>query len=137
MNTAVFSGLGKYRDFGLLVLRLGLGVAFVLHGYPKIAGGPERWEKLGGAMGILGVDLVPVVWGFLAAFAELGGGILLILGLFTRVATLLLLATMAVATASHLDRGDPLGTVLRPIELGVVFLSLLFLGPGAHSIDRK
>lgn len=137
MKTAVFSSLGKYRDFGLLLLRLGLGAAFIFHGYPKMAGGPEFWEQVGGAMGIFGVDVFPVVWGFLAAFAELVGGVLLILGLFFRPAAFLLLCTMIVAASYHLDKGDPFNTALRPMELAVVFLGLLFVGPGRHSVDGR
>ena len=32
--------LGAYRNGGLLLVRLGLGLSFVLHGYPKMFGGP-------------------------------------------------------------------------------------------------
>lgn len=137
MNTAVFSGLGKYRDFGLLALRLGLGVAFVLYGYPKMFGGPEMWTQLGGSMEIFKVKMMPVAWGFAAAFAEFGGGILIILGLFFRPAALLMLATMTVATAVHIHKGDPVTTVLTPLVLGFVFFSLLFDGPGKYSVDGK
>jgi putative oxidoreductase len=137
MNTAILSGLGKYRDFGLLLLRAGIGAAFIVYGYPKISGGPEFWKQIGGAMGVFGVDFYPVAWGFMAALAEFGGGILLILGLFSRVANLLMLATMAVAIATLLDKGEPFTAVLHPIEMAIVFLSLLFLGPGRHSIDGR
>lgn len=137
MSTAVFSRLERYRDLGLLVVRLGLGLAFVVYGYPKITGGPQLWEQIGGSMGILGIGFAPKFWGFMAAFAEFGGGILLILGLFTRVATLLLLCVMAMATVVHLDKGDPFTTALHPIELASVFLGLTFVGPGRYSIDRK
>jgi putative oxidoreductase len=33
--------LDRYRDAGLLVLRIGIGVMFMLHGFPKVMGGPE------------------------------------------------------------------------------------------------
>ncbi len=137
MNSAVFSGLGRFRDFGLLVLRLGLGVAFVLWGYPKMFGGPEMWTQLGGAMKVFKVSFFPVGWGFAAAFAEFGGGILVILGLFFRPATLLLLSTMVVATATHIAKGDPMTTVLSPLVLAFVFFGLLFDGPGKYSVDGK
>lgn len=137
MNTAFFSGLAKYRDLGLLVLRLGIGAAFVLYGYPKMLGGPAGWEKLGGAMGVFHIKAYPMFWGFAAAFAEFGGGILLILGLFFRPAALLMLCTMTVAAATHLAAGDEIFKVLHPIELGVVFFALLFEGPGRFSVDGK
>ncbi len=137
MNTAVMSGLGKYRDFALLVLRLGIGVAFVVHGYPKMAGGPEVWTQLGQVMGMFHLSAFPAAWGFAAAFAELGGGILLILGLFARPAAFLLVVNMAVATAMHIHKGDGFNTWSHAGELCVVFLALLFLGPGRYSVDGK
>ena len=37
------------KDFGLLLVRLGIGVSiFIFHGYDKITGGPGLWEGLGG-----------------------------------------------------------------------------------------
>lgn len=137
MNTALFSGLGKYQSLGLLLMRLGLGTAFILYGYPKISGGSEMWKGIGGAMGHLGVTAYPMAWGFAAACAEFGGGILLILGLFFRPATLLLLAVMTVATVHHWAAGDAINVMLHPIELASVFLGLFFVGPGRYSIDGK
>ncbi len=137
MNTAVFASLEKFKDFGLLVLRLGLGVAFVLHGYPKMFAGPERWLQLGGVMELVGVRFYPAAWGFLAAFAELGGGILLIRGLFFRPAVLLLLVTMSMATASLLSKGEAFSAWSHTFELAAVFFGLLLVGPGRLSVDGK
>ena len=47
--------LGKYRDAGLLVLRVGLGIMFCLHGLPKLAAGPKVWTLLGKEMAHFGV----------------------------------------------------------------------------------
>jgi len=137
MNTAVLASLGKYRDFGLLILRVGLGALFIVFGYPKITGGPEMWEKLGGAVAAFGIHTWPIFWGFMAAFAEFVGGILLVFGLFTRPAAFLLLVTMIVAFTTHFNQGDPFPVYSRPLELAVVFLGLLLLGPGKHSVDGK
>ncbi len=137
MNTALFSGLGKYQSLGLLVMRLGLGMAFITYGYPKITGGQEMWKGIGAAMGNLGITAYPVVWGFIAACTEFIGGILLILGLFFRPATLLMLVVMVMATIHHQVAGDPFTTMLHPIELACVFLGLFFAGPGRYSVDGK
>jgi putative oxidoreductase len=137
MKTALLASLGRYRDFGLLILRLGVGVLFVLHGYPKLIGGPERWAALGGAMGYLGITVLPVAWGLAAACAELFGGLLLILGLLFRPACLALLATMAVAATMHFSRGDGLSGASHALELACVFFGLLFVGPGRHSLDGQ
>jgi putative oxidoreductase len=133
----ILSGLERYRDFGLLLLRVGLGVMFVYHGAPKLAGGPEAWTGLGGAMANFGVTSMPALWGFMAAVSELGGGICLILGLAVRPACLLMLATMVVAARYHLAAGDGLDGAAHAIESGIVFLALVIVGPGRFSIDRK
>jgi putative oxidoreductase len=133
---AILSGFSKYSNFGLLLMRLGLGVMMVLHGYPKLIGGPDKWAKIGGAMGNLGVHAYPTFWGFMAAATESLGGVLLILGLAFRPACLLLLFTMVVAAISHFYRGDDIMGASHAIELGFAFLGLLFVGPGKYSVDK-
>ncbi|RTQ52550.1 DoxX family protein [Hymenobacter gummosus] len=127
----------RYADLGLLLLRLGLGVMFVLHGYPKLMGGPEKWAALGGEMRHLGISLAPTFWGLLAAVAETIGGQLLALGLLFRWACGALLATMLVATVSHLAAGDGFSGYAHAVESGIVFLGLLFIGPGKYSVDQQ
>lgn len=126
----------RNKDFGLLILRIGIGISFLfVHGWPKMMGGPALWEKLGGSMGNLGIDFAPIFWGFMAAAAEFGGGLLLIVGLFTRTSSAFLAFTMLVAAANHLSAMDPWGRVFHPIEMMVVFIALIFLGAGKYSID--
>lgn len=132
----MWSYLGRYRDFGLLVLRLGVGVMFLFHGWPKLMGGPVKWEALGTAMGYLGIHVIPVFWGLTAALSEFFGGVCLILGVVFRPACLLLLGTMAVAATMHLQRGDGLQVASHAIELGFVFFGLLFVGPGRLGFGR-
>lgn len=134
---ALLSKLGRYKDTGLLLLRVGIGLSFlVLHGYPKLAGGPKVWEGVGGTMSHIGIDAFPVVWGFLAGITEALGGLFLLLGLFFRPVNLLLAFTMLMATMHHLAAGDGLGIASRPFEMMVVFLGLMLVGPGKYSIDR-
>lgn len=131
------SFLTKYRDAGLLLMRLGLGVLFIMHGAPKIMGGPALWTKLGGAMKTVGIDFAPAFWGFMAAFAECFGGIFLILGLFFRPACILLAITMTIATMTFAERKDFFKAGSHPMALGVVFYSLILIGPGRFSIDKE
>lgn len=129
---------GSVLDLGLLVLRVGLGAMFALvHGGPKLLGGPELWGRVGSAMGNLGLTIFPAFWGFLAACAEGLGGICLILGLFVRPAAAFMAATMAVATLMHLTQGDGVAVASHAIEDGIVFLSLIFIGAGRFSLEQQ
>ncbi|MEM6926897.1 MAG: DoxX family protein [Myxococcota bacterium] len=130
--------LDRTADVGLLVLRGGLGsmMAFV-HGWPKVAAGPEVWAKLGGAMASVGIGFGHDFFGAAAAFVELFGGLLLVVGLATRPAAALLVVTMAVAAANHLAMGDGLGGASHAIEDGIAFAALILLGPGRYSLDAR
>ncbi|OHB49781.1 MAG: DoxX family protein [Planctomycetes bacterium GWF2_40_8] len=133
----IFRFLDKYRDIGLLILRVGIGIMFMCHGLPKLIAGPETWTMLGGAMKSLEVGFTPMVWGFMAAFSEFAGGLLLVPGFFTRPACFFLLATMIVATSMHIGKGDPFLKYSHAMEAGILFLSLIFIGPGKYSLDDQ
>lgn len=107
------------------------------HGYPKLMGGPESWAGLGGALGPLGIHFAPTFLGFMAAISEFGGGLLLILGLWTRPACFFLCSTMVVATLMHLSQGDPFQAYSHAMESAILFAGLLLIGPGRFSLDEK
>lgn len=132
----ILHSLDKYRDHGLLLLRVGIGVMFLLHGWPKITGGVEFWTKIGGTMGLFGITFAPAFWGFMAAFAEFGGGALLLLGLLTRPACAMMAFTMTVAATMHLNKGDGISGASHAIEAGILFVSLILIGPGRFSLDH-
>ncbi len=132
----ILTSLNRFLDLGLLILRIGLGAMFIWHGLPKLRDGPELWAKLGTAVGNFGIHFLPAFWGFLAAASEGIGGLLLLLGLLFRPAALSLFLTMVVAATFHLGKGDSLGIASHAIEAGIVFLSLVLIGPGRYSLDE-
>lgn len=134
---ALLSSLGKYKNTGLLIIRIGLGIMFIYHGYPKLLGGPEQWAGIGSAMKNIGITFFPVIWGFMAAITETFGGFLLIIGFAFRPACLVLAFTMLIASLNHLNSGDGLMVASHAIEMGIVFLGLTFLGPGKYSADKN
>lgn len=129
--------LNKLSSVGLLVMRMGLGFIFIIHGSQKMFAGPTRWEMLGGVMSHLGITFYPVVWGFLAAFAEFGGGILFVLGFLFRPAAIMMCFTMAMAVTHHVYSGDTFKVYAHALSLGMVFFGLIFVGPGKFSIDGE
>ena len=125
-------------EIGHLVLRVGLGAMMAaVHGWPKVTGGPAKWAKLGGAMDTFGITFAPTFWGGAAAFTELVGGVLLVVGLGTRPAAALLAFTMFVAASNHLADGDGIGGASHAIEDGLAFVALMLIGGGKHSLDRR
>jgi len=134
---ALFGNLGNYKNFGLLIIRVGLGSMFIYYGFPLLGGGVKKWEALGSATSYVGIHFWPVVWGLLAAAIETFGGFLLIIGLVFRPVCLLLFFTMIVAALSHFGRGQGLADASHAIEDAIMFAGLLFVGPGKYSADKK
>ncbi|MEK6476204.1 DoxX family protein [Catalinimonas sp. 4WD22] len=122
---------------GLLILRIGIGIMFIVHGAPKLMGGPERWEAIGSNMKYLGITFAPAFWGFMAGFAEAVGGLCLILGIFYIPACILLFITMIVASTRHLAQGDGLAGSSHAIEAAILFFSLIFIGAGKYRASKK
>ncbi len=128
--------LGKYKDFGLLIIRIGLGVLFIYHGLPKLIGGPTRWEHLGMAAGSVGIHFLPTFWGFVCALTETVGGVFVIVGLAFRPICILLVLNLIVAAAFTYHVSGSFGDATHAIEDAVTFAGLIFLGPGKYSVDK-
>jgi len=133
----ILTHFDHFRDSGLLLMRIGLGIAFIIHGLPKLVGGVAVWEELGVAMGFIGVTAFPAFWGFMAGLAEFGGGILIIAGFLFRPACLVLAFTMLMAMIYHIGKGEDFVQFSHAMEDGIVFLALFLIGPGKYSMDEK
>lgn len=124
-------------NIGLVTLRVLIGFAFVVHGYPKVFGGVETWNYVGSSMGFLGFEGGYAFWGLMAALAEFVGGLLLVAGLFVRPASLFLLLTMLVAIVFHYAKGEGFNGASHAIEDGIVFICLIITGGGKYALDTK
>ena len=122
---------------GLLVLRIGIGIIFIFHGFPKLMGGVETWTQLGSTMSVMGITFAPAFWGFMAAATEVGGGLFIIFGLLHRLVALMLIFTMVVALLVHVAAGDPFAVYSNALKALVVFVAFAISGPGVYSLDYK
>jgi putative oxidoreductase len=126
-------GLEKLKPVALLFLRLGLGVIFVFHGYPKLFTHTHDTIAQFVRMGF------PGYFAYLAGVIEFFGGAMLIVGLFTRIAGLLLFLEMAVALVKvHQILANPMAVenYQFPLALAVGSLALAAVGGGLISIDH-
>lgn len=132
-NLLYLDSASNNASLGLLILRVIAGAGLAQHGWPKIQH----------AFNWMGADAsVPGFLQALAALAEFGGGLALIVGLLTPLAALGIACTMATAIAMvHLAAGDPFVNVTggRSYELAALYLGVALLvllaGPGRFSLD--
>lgn len=124
-------------DLGLFVLRVGLGAAFVVHGLQKVFamfGGPgiDGFAKFLESSGFREARILAWVTGV----TELGGGGLLILGLFTPLAAAGIFGVMVNAIVVKWGGGF-FGTpgVEQELSFAVMAFCLLFTGPGRAAFD--
>lgn len=121
--------LVAYPDLTALVVRLGFGFMMsVNHGYVKLMHFHEWKTDFTHFMGLASSLSLA-----LAIFAELGCSVMLMLGLFTRLALLPLLIAMAVIFQSH--HWDLLGEGELATSFLIGYLAILAIGPGRYSLD--
>lgn len=127
-------------DLGLFLGRIAIGICFIVHALGKLGlVGGGTMAGFQGWLEELGVPF-PAVNARMAMISELTGGMLLVVGLFTRPACVVLIGTMAVAGlvghkgAGYLITNDPPGAEYT-INLSVVCLMFILMGPGAISLD--
>jgi putative oxidoreductase len=132
MKKLLFSTKSISFDFSLLILRVASGAMIMTHGWPKLSTYASRAESFRDPLG-LGSSALSLQ---LAIFAEFFCAILLILGLFTRLATIPLMITMAVvALIVHAE--DGWGRQELPLMYLASFMAIFFAGPGKLSLDSK
>jgi len=152
-------GVDMVYSLALLVSRAIVGGTFAVHGYAKLFGGPgkpvsprvERYlgsgfvqsMNAGGVSGVaetfraLGIPF-PRLMARVVSIVEFGGGLLVMLGLLTRPAALLLAGDMSVAIRKvHWRHGliGPSGFEI-PLALLAGCLGLIGAGPGDLSLDN-
>ncbi|HWP62793.1 MAG TPA: DoxX family protein [Candidatus Binatia bacterium] len=126
--------LGTYVDWGLLALRVAVGIIFVVHGWPKITGARGMAEMMGRP------GTASVAFFTIQGIVEAGGGVLLILGIWTQLVNVLFAIIMVGAIYLKLTmmKTGFMATQTTGWEFDFVLLAanlaLLTLGPGAVAV---
>ena len=125
--------LEKLKPLALLFLRVALGAIFIYHGYPKLFTHTREALQWFARIGF------PSYFAYAAGILEFFGGCLLIAGLFTRVAGLLLACEMAIALwRVHKIILEPMAVqnYELPLLLATAAFALAALGAGPIAFDR-
>jgi len=128
----VFEILTPLAVWATVPIRLALGVAFMVHGYPKLSGSGAKQTR--DYMKTVGV---PPTLTTLTALLEFLGGIAFIIGFLTRVAGILIALEMAATTVlskNKLQKKYVLGYELDIAYLAMA-LALFMMGAGPASLD--
>jgi putative oxidoreductase len=119
------------QPVALVLLRLVLGAVLIGHGWHKVNGHLHEFADHVASLGI------PAWLGYVSAFTEFIGGILLIVGLLTRCAAFAVLIDLSVAIGKvHWKHGFMgQGGYEFPLALWAIAFALIFFGAGPISID--
>jgi putative oxidoreductase len=126
-------GLEKLKPLALLLLRFALGAIFVYHGYPKLF--THTRESMQGfvRMGF------PGYFAYISGVLEFFGGLILEVGLFTRIAALLLAGEMGVAlwrVHGLFSAPQDMHSYEFPLIVAAACFTLGILGAGLISFDH-
>ena len=126
------SFLRRLEPLTLLLLRCGLALVFIYHGYPKLFGGTARFVEAFQAIGL------PPYVVYITGAIEFFCGVAVALGLLTPVAGLLLFLDMCAAMWKY-NFSEGIYAVREyelPLVLGLASLVVAATGGGRYSLDR-
>jgi putative oxidoreductase len=124
--TSLYANLEKGRPYILSVLRIVVALLFLEHGLQKYFGFPSA-----------GPPMTPLL--YVQGAIEVVGGILLLIGAYTRPVAFILAGDMAVAYfMAHFPRSffPAMNAGDAAVLYCFVFLYIVFAGGGAWSVDR-
>jgi putative oxidoreductase len=125
--------LEKMKPLGLLLLRVALGAIFIYHGYPKLFGHTRDAIQSFAHLGF------PAYFVYISGIVEFFCGCMLVVGLFTRLAGLLLAGEMVVGLwGAHNMVANPMAVrnYELPLVLAVSTFALATVGAGLISFDQ-
>jgi len=124
--------LDRLQPLALLVMRLVMGAIMIDHGYHKVFGGMHAFVGMITSMGL------PAWTAYLSAFTEFLGGLMVLVGLFTRIAAAGICIDLCVAVLKvHLHKGlIGSGAMELPLAVAAIAFALIFFGSGPMAFDH-
>lgn len=136
--------IGTHHSFAALLLRIVLGIIFIAHGYPKLFKKELGPKGVSGFFKSLGIP-APLFFAYVVGIVEFFGGLLLVIGLWTRLFGLLIAIDMIVATwkvkfksglISKVMEGGWVGGYEFELALFAIAVALAASGAGVFSVDH-
>src|SRR5260370_14648387 len=124
--------LDRLQPLALFFVRLTLGAIMVSHGYHKVFGGLDHHAQFVASLGL------PAWTAYLSAFTEFFGGLLVLVGLFTRAAAFAICIDLGVAIAKvHWHNGlSGNGGFEFPLAVAPLPFALIFFCGGGPAPDQ-
>jgi putative oxidoreductase len=128
------SGLGRYKEYGVIFIRLIVGFHLV-YGTQDNVFSSARMEEFAAFLSVRGVPF-PLFSAFLSAYAQFICGVLFIIGAATRYAALVMIMNfIAALVIAHV--GDPYPNMFPALMMLAAACFLLLHGAGELSVDRE
>jgi putative oxidoreductase len=129
----MFGSQERKINAGLLIMRLGLAAALLVHSLPKLIGGASAWKGMGTMLSFINVGLPPTLLGLTILLVEASGAVSLIFGYFFRIACIVLFLLFGLYFFNYFSINYKT-LMLWSIGIASVFLGLIFVGPGRYAL---
>lgn len=132
----MFGSQERKTNFGLLIMRMGLAAALLVHSLPKLIGGASAWQGTGTMLSFINFGLPPTVLGISILMIEALGSVSLIFGYFFRIACIVLFVLFGLYFFNYFSISYQT-LMLWSMGIAVVFLGLIFVGPGRYALALR
>jgi len=132
----MFGSQERKNNSGLLIMRLGLAAALLIHAVPTLIAGDSAWQSVGRTLNFINIGLPQTLLGFIFLILAALGAVSLLFGYFFRIACIVLFALFGLYFFNYFSIGYK-SLMLWSAGLASVFLGLVFVGPGRYAIAVK
>ena len=132
----MFGSQERKNNFGLLIMRLGLAAALLVHSLPTLIAGEAAWQGLGRTLNFINLGVPRTLLGFSFLLLAALGGVSLLFGYFFRIACMVLFVLFGLYFFNYFSIGYKT-LMLWSAGLAGVFLGLIFVGAGRYAIAVK
>jgi putative oxidoreductase len=132
----MFGSQERKNNFGLLIMRLGLAAALLVHSLPPLIAGEAAWQSLGRTLNFINLGVPQTLLGLIFLLLAALGGVSLLFGYFFRIACMVLFILFGLYFFNYFSIGYK-SLMLWSVGLAAVFLGLVFVGPRRYAIAVK